>query len=151
MVELDGTHGRIPKGDTVKTPYHLMDKVATIAVPIADGGFSVDDTGQAFISSFEEWTDIPCRITPLSGSEGMDLGGENGRITYSGLFPSPDQMKSDFGITDGHIPAQARVTVTINDESVLYRVIGPATIQTANVGVLQRCILETENDEVPPL
>lgn len=128
-----------------------MNKVATIEVPIADGGYDVDDTGQATIASFESWVDIPCRITPLSGSESMNLGGENGTISYSGLFPSPDQMKSDFGITDGHIPALARVRVTINDEAVLYRVLGPATIQTADVGVLQRVILETENDEVPPL
>jgi len=134
----------------VRTPYHLLNKTAIIEVPIADGGYSVDDTGQATIASFEEWSDIPCRITPLSGSESMSLGGENGTLTYSGLFPSPDQMKSDFGITDGHIPTQARVRVTINDETVLYRVLGPATIQTAQVGVLQRVILETENDEVPP-
>ena len=134
----------------MKTPYHLLNKVANIEVPIADGGYDVDDTGQATIASFEEWVDIPCRITPLSGSESMELGGEQGKLSYSGLFPSPDQMKSDFGITDGHIPTLARIRVTINDETVLYRVIGPATIQTAQTGVLQRVYLETENDEVPP-
>ncbi len=137
----------------MRVPYHLMPHVATIEQPIADGGFSQDDTGQTLVTTLDEGVDLPCRITPLSGSSAIEMGAQAlGQITFSGLFPAPGPLASDFGLTDFHIKDGARVSVTTGSVEVVYRVIGPATIEWAGGDqILQRVLLETDNQEVEPL
>jgi hypothetical protein len=136
----------------MNVPYHLMPHIATVEQPIADGGFTQDDTGQTLVTTLDEGVELPCRITPLSGSEAIEMGSQAlGQITYSGLFPAPAPLASDFGLTDFHIKAGARVSVTTGSVEVVYRVIGPATIQWAGADqILQRVVLETDNQEVEP-
>lgn len=132
----------------MNVPYHLLIDVATIEQPIADGGFSQDDTGQALVTDLDEGVELPCRITPLSGSEGVEMGAQGlGQLTHSGLFPSPQALFSDYGLVDFHIKAGARVTVTTGSVEVVYRVLGPATTQRATTDVLQRVLMETDNQE----
>ena len=136
----------------MRVPYHLMPQVVTIEQPIADGGFSQDDTGQTLVTTLDEGVDLPCRITPLSGSSAIEMGAQAlGQITFSGLFPAPAPLASDFGLTDFHIKDGARVSVTTGSVEVVYRVIGPATIEWAGGDqILQRVLLETDNQEVEP-
>lgn len=134
----------------MNTPYHLLNDTATVKRPIANGGFDQDDTGQAIPVVVDDGVSLPCRITPLSSDDGMTLGGELGTIRYSGLFPSPAELSASFGLTDYHITAQSVVTVDTGSDLVVYRVVGPATIQRAQRDVLQRVYLETWNQEVAP-
>ena len=138
----------------MNVPYRtaMLPHVATVQQPIADGGFSQDDTGQTLVTTLDEGVDLPCRITPLSGSSAIEMGAQAlGQITFSGLFPAPGQLACDFGLTDFHIKDGARVSVTTGSVEVVYRVIGPATIEWAGGDqILQRVLLETDNQEVEP-
>lgn len=135
----------------MNVPWHLMPHTATVQNKIADGGFSVDYTGQAIPGTLDEGVELPCRITPLSGNDLMALGGEMSQSTHSGVFPSPAVIQARWGLTDFHIRGQALVTLDNGTDEVVYRVTGPASIQiAAHADILQRVYLETWNQERAP-
>jgi len=112
----------------MKTPYNLLDMTATVQTPTetvgADGGTSV-----TWASTY---TGVRCTIQPLSSTDRLLYGKEDGLRVSTAYFP-PDL---DTGTVT---PIQKRWRVIAN--GISYRVVG-ASMDPAGKGVLQTLTLE---------